>query len=350
MIEILRSASSVSVLVFAITSMVSAGLSFTFRDIVAPLRRPNRVFRATVANFVLVPLLAAGIAWALSLDPAQSIAMILLGSAAGAPFLIKLVGVAAGDVALGTSLLVLLVPLTVVFMPMIVPVLAPSAAVSASAIAPPLVGTLLLPLVIGLVITDRGPRLADALQPIARAISTISLVLLLVLTIVVNLHNAIDIVSSRAIVAVLALLAGSFAIGYLIASPRRERRVVLGLGTAQRNIAAATVVAIEDIKNDDTLVLVVVASIIDLAVLIPLARWLRSKGAVPPARPESSITGQGQCRERAVGSGLRSRGACSAPAAASTEVCARTIQCSLSIARVAPTKMSTVTSSPRLDA
>lgn len=293
MTEILRTTSSVSILVFAISSMLSAGLSFTFRDILAPFRRPNRVLRATVANFVLVPLLAAGIAWVLSLAPPQSIAMVLLGAAAGAPFLIKLVAVAAGDVALGTSLLVLLVPLTVVFMPMIVPLLAPSAAVSASAIAPPLVGTLLLPLALGLVITDRGPRLATALQPIARAVSTIALVVVLVLTIVLNIGHVIDILASRAIVAVLLLLVGSFAIGYLIASPRRERRVVLGLGTAQRNVAAATVVAIEDIKDNDTLVLIVVASIVDLVVLIPLARWLRAKGAIRPADIGEPALGRG---------------------------------------------------------
>ena len=50
MIEILRSASSLSILAFAVASMLSAGLSFTFRDIVAPLRRPNRVLRATVGE------------------------------------------------------------------------------------------------------------------------------------------------------------------------------------------------------------------------------------------------------------------------------------------------------------
>jgi BASS family bile acid:Na+ symporter len=292
MIEILRSASSLSIILFAITSMLSAGLSFTFRDIVAPLRRPNRVFRACVANFVLVPLLAAGIARAFALEPARATALILLGAAAGAPFLIKLVVIAAGDVALSTSLLVLLVPLTVVFMPIIVPLLAPGAAVSAGAIALPLVQTLLLPLVIGLFVTGRAPRWAKRLQPIARTISSIALVALLVLTIALNLRHAIDIVASRAFPALLLLLAGSFAIGYLIASPRAERRVVLGLGTAMRNIAAATVVAIEDIKDRDTLVLIVVASIIDLAVLIPLARWLRTRrdlrradsGELAPAR------------------------------------------------------------------
>jgi BASS family bile acid:Na+ symporter len=276
MIEILRSAAGLSVIVFAASSMLSAGLSFTFKDIVAPFRRPDRILRAVVANFVLVPLLATGIARALALAPAQAIGLILLGAAAGAPFLIKLIAVAAGDVALGTSLLVLLVPLTVVFMPIVVPLLAPGAAVTASAIALPLAETLLAPLAIGLVITGRAPRWARFLQPIARTLSTVALVAMLALTIVLNARQALDIVASRALVAVILLLVGAFVIGYVIASPRRERRVVLGLGTAQRNIAAATVVAIEDIKDPDTLVLVVVASIIDLLVLIPLARWLRS--------------------------------------------------------------------------
>jgi BASS family bile acid:Na+ symporter len=279
MIEILRSAASLSVLAFAVSSMLSAGLSFTFRAIIAPLRRPNRVLRAVIGNFVLVPLLAAGIAWALSLAPAQATALVLLGAAAGAPFLIKLVAVAAGDVALGTSLLVLLVPLTVVLMPVIVPLLAPGASVTASAIALPLVETLLAPLAIGLIISESAARWARFLQPIARTVSTIALVAMLALTIVLNARHTVDVLASRALVAVILLLVGAFGIGYAIASPRPERRVVLGLGTAQRNIAAATVVAIEDIKDRDTLVLVVVASIIDLLVLIPLARWLRGRSS-----------------------------------------------------------------------
>jgi BASS family bile acid:Na+ symporter len=274
--EILRAASSLSILVFAIASMLSAGLSFTFREIAVPFRRPGRIVRAVVANFVLVPFLGAGIAYALALDPPRSIGIILLATAAGAPFLIKLIAIAAGDVALGTSLLVLLVPLTVVLMPLLVPLLAPAAAVTAASIAIPLVGTLLLPLALGLVVAELAPRWATFLQPIARGASTIALVAMLVLTTVLNVHHTLDILASRAIVALLLLFAGSFAIGYAVASPRPERRVVLGLGTAQRNVAAATIVAIEDIKDNDTLVLVVVASIIDLVILIPLARWLRT--------------------------------------------------------------------------
>lgn len=277
MFEILRSVASLAVLVFAISSTLAAGLSFTFRDVVAPFKSPMRIVRAVIANFVLVPLLAVVIAHTLSLNTAQTIGLVLLGAAGGAPFLIKLTAVAAGDVALSTSLLLLLVPMTVVLMPVIVPLLVPEAAVSAGAIALPLFATLLVPLGIGLVIKQFAARWASPLQRLARPVSTVALLALLVLTTLVNLPSVLAIIASPAVIAILLLLAGSFLIGYTIASPRRERRIVLALGTAQRGIAAATIVAVEDIKDPDTLVLVVVASVIDLAILIPLARLLRTR-------------------------------------------------------------------------
>jgi BASS family bile acid:Na+ symporter len=285
MTEFLRILSSLSILVFAVSSMLSAGLSFTVRDIVAPLREPNRVARALVGNFVLVPLLAVGVARALSLDPAPALGLILLGSAAGAPFLIKLIAVAAGDIAMGTALLVLLVPMTVVFMPLVVPLLAPDAAVDAGAIAVPLALSMLVPLAIGLLVTERATRWANRLQPIAGRVSTVALVVVLGTTLLAYAGDVRDVVASRAAVAVLLFVFGAFVIGYVIASPHPERRVVLGLGTAQRNIAAATIVAAQNVgvpatlapTSANSLVLVIVASVLELAVLFPLARWLRGR-------------------------------------------------------------------------
>ena len=48
-------------------------------------------------------------------------------------------------------------------------------------------------------------------------------------------------------------------------------------GTAQRNIAAATVVATQSFENDDTLVMIVTFSLVALAVLFAIAWWLRSR-------------------------------------------------------------------------
>lgn len=81
MIEILRTLSSVSVVVFAASSMLTAGFSFTVKEVVGPLRRPHRIARALIGNFVLVPLLAVIIARALALDSALALGLILLGSA-----------------------------------------------------------------------------------------------------------------------------------------------------------------------------------------------------------------------------------------------------------------------------
>jgi BASS family bile acid:Na+ symporter len=303
MTEILRTISSLSILVFAVSSMLSAGFSFTFGDVVGPLREPNRIARALAGNFVLAPLLALAIAHAFSLDSALTLGLILLGSAAGAPFLIKLIAMAAGDQAMGTSLLVLLIPMTVVFMPFIVPLLAPEAAVSATSIATPLFLTMLLPLVFGLLVTELAPRWAKRLAPIAGAASTITLVLVIVTTMIIYARDLREIVASSTSLAVILFVLGAFAIGYVVASPHPERRVVLGLGTAQRNIAAATVVAVENTRvpdtlalaNADTLVLVVVAGVLELLVLFPVARWLRghqreATGIPPGAELASSRT------------------------------------------------------------
>src|SRR5690606_40199944 len=60
-------------------------------------------------------------------------------------------------------------------------------------------------------------------------------------------------------------------IGFLFGGSRLEARWVVGLGTAQRNIAAAMVVAIDGFDSPDVLVMVVVFSVVSFAILFPLA-------------------------------------------------------------------------------
>jgi predicted Na+-dependent transporter len=58
---VLALTANIVVIVFAVSSMLSVGLSYDIRTIVRPLRRVRAVFRALVANFILVPLLAVAI-------------------------------------------------------------------------------------------------------------------------------------------------------------------------------------------------------------------------------------------------------------------------------------------------
>ena len=85
---------SIAILVFAVSSMMSVGLAYRLRTILGPLREFRAVFRALVANFALVPLLAVGIERVIPLDPPLALGLFLLAGSAGAPFLIKLASAA----------------------------------------------------------------------------------------------------------------------------------------------------------------------------------------------------------------------------------------------------------------
>src|SRR6188508_38062 len=108
---------SIAIIVFAVSSMMSVGLAYRLGQIVAPLRKARAVFRALVANFVLVPLLAVGIERVIPMAPPLALGLFLYAGSAGAPFLIRLASAARSDLALSAALLVLLVPVTVIFLP-----------------------------------------------------------------------------------------------------------------------------------------------------------------------------------------------------------------------------------------
>lgn len=273
--------SSISVLLFPIASMFAVGLSFTFTQIVRPLRYPDRVFRAIVANFILVPLLALGISRLFAFDYSLASGMALVGMAAGAPFLLKLTQVANADVKLGASLLVVLMPLTVIYMPLVVPLVIKGVSVNAIGIAVPLVLMMLLPLLAGHLLDSIFPLLALRLQPIARHTSSIALVTIVVSTLVLNGPLFRGLFGTGAVIGAILLTAGGFGIGYLISSQGFNRRAVMGLGTGQRNIAAALVVASQDFDDPKVLTMVVLFSVIDLMVLFPIAMILRRRSTPP---------------------------------------------------------------------
>jgi BASS family bile acid:Na+ symporter len=277
MTEFFSSLLNIATLVFAVSSMLSVGFSYTLRQIISPLRNARLVISTLVANFVLVPLLAYGITSVLSIGQGREIGLILVASAAGAAFVIKLTQLAGSDVAVSAGLLVLLLLVTIVYMPIVVPLIVPDATVHPASIAWPLILTMLLPLLIGLAVDALIPIWAERLLPILGLTANIALVVLVVSTILTNLRPLLNVFGTGAIFAALLLIGGAFAIGYLLGIPSGGIRDELGLATAQRNIAAAMVVATQTTDNPDTVVMVVVTSVVGLAFLFTAARALRKR-------------------------------------------------------------------------
>ena len=100
---------NLSTLVFVVTSMLAMGLSLTMAQILAPLRNTRLVLAALAANFILAPALAYGIGRLLPLSDGLRFGLILVSTAAGAPFLPRLVQLAKADVAFSVGLMTLLV-------------------------------------------------------------------------------------------------------------------------------------------------------------------------------------------------------------------------------------------------
>jgi len=272
---------ALSGLSFVVASMLGMGLSLSMAQILQPLKNARLVILALLANFVLVPLLAYGITRVVPLDQSLQIGLIVLATVAGAPFLVKEVQAAKGDLALGAGLMFLLMIVTIFYVPLVLPLLLQGVTVNAWDIAKSLIMTMLIPLVLGLMFRSNSPEDAQHWAPVMNKVSGVALLILLVTGVGLNVSNIISLIGSGGFLALIIFVVGSLLIGFVMGGRDPAVRSVLGLGTAQRNVAAAILVTSLNFSGTMTLSYVLVASIVLPLILLPVARGLgrRSQAA-----------------------------------------------------------------------
>ena len=272
--ELLQKAATVAMLAFVLSSMLAMGLGLTVGQIIAPLSNARLVVLSALANFLLMPLGAVALATLLRLDQPLGVGLLLLGTAAGAPFLPKLAQIAKGNLAFAVGLMVLLMVVTVGYLPLALPLLLPGVSVNPAKIARSLFLLMLLPLAGALAVKARFANVAVRTKPLLDRLSNLSLILLVLLITAGNVNNVLAVFGTRGILAGLLFIAIGFVIGWLLGGPDRNTRRVLALGTAQRNIAAALVVGSQSFSDPKVVVMVVVVAIVGLLILMPLSRML----------------------------------------------------------------------------
>lgn len=269
--EILGVVLKVSLLVFVVSSMLAMGLNLTVRQIVDPLRSVCLLLIALAANFVAVPLIGWGIGELLSLDEGLAIGLTIM-AAAGAPFLPKLATAAQGDLALSVGMMVLLMVVTVAYMPLVLPLLISGVEVDPVAIAPSLIFLMLLPLAIGLLVRARYESTAAGLQPLMTQTSSVAIAVPLAARVIVNFDDIVELIGTGGFAAILLFLAAAGAIGFVGGGSDPGTRSVLGPGAAQRNLSAALVVGGQNFADTPgMLTFIIVAGIVGLMVLLPVA-------------------------------------------------------------------------------
>lgn len=79
------------------------------------------------------------------------------------------------------------------------------------------------------------------------------------------------------IYAAFLIILGAFVIGYWLGGFGIHGKIVLGLGTSQRNIAAASVVANQGFEDRDTFIVVILTSVLGMLILFPISRILKKQ-------------------------------------------------------------------------
>jgi predicted Na+-dependent transporter len=281
--ETLEIVAKVGILGFVVASMLSVGMSVTVQQVITPLRNVRLLGGVLLGNFVAVPVLAVLLARLLPLESAAGTTLILLGTMAGAPFIPKLAQLAKGDVAFSVGLMVLLMVVTIGYAPLVLPRLVQGATVAPWDVAKPLIFLMLLPLALAMLVRARYPGLAVNWEPDLGRISSMSLVIAFAAIILMAYDEIFGAIGSWIIIGAVLLAIGGIAIGwFLSAGSGPDTQKVAGLGTAQRNLSAALLVAATSFGGD-TLVLALVAGLALSLVLFVAAAEMGKRVGQPAA-------------------------------------------------------------------
>jgi BASS family bile acid:Na+ symporter len=135
--------------------------------------------------------------------------------------------------------MVLLMVVTVVFLPLVLPLVLTGVQVNPWDIAKSLIFLMLLPLAIALVIRARYEEMAISLIPTARMATNLSLVVVFIGHFVAYFGEIISIIGTGGIISAVLLIVLAIIVGYLVGGKSMATKEVLSLGTGTRNFGAA---------------------------------------------------------------------------------------------------------------
>jgi BASS family bile acid:Na+ symporter len=283
LLEILALIARLSVVIFVVSSMLAMGMSQRLSDVIAPLKDRRATFTVLAVNFIAAPLLAVILCSIVPLQPAHATGLLLLGGAAGAPFLPKLAETAGGSVAHSIALMVLLMVATIVFVPLVMPLIVPGLQADILGIAGPLVVLMLIPLGIGFALAQRGEESTGRLLELVRKVSNLFFVLFLVSLTVLQFRAMLDILGSFAIGTYLIFVLGMFALAYFVSNRDPGTRPVAAFAAAQRNISAALVVSGASFNDPAITTMVLLSAVVGLLVLMGVAVMMGRGKVEPPS-------------------------------------------------------------------
>jgi BASS family bile acid:Na+ symporter len=279
---------NVLVPVTLIVMMIAIGLGVGLSELAATAKNWQLVVKVMLANYVCVPLIAVGLLISFHpLDPMVSVGFLILAVCPGAPFGPSCTRLAKGNVAASVGQMVMLAASSAIVAPILLylalPMMSANEAlrIDAAKIIVTLLVTQLAPLCIGLAVRHLLPRLAGKLLKPANLLNAI----LNVTTLAFILAEDFPLLAAvrwQAYLGMGALLAASFAVGWLLGGPGIDNRKAVMLTTSLRNVGVGLVIVTGSFADTAAVTAVVVYGIVEIvgSVLTALAFGrARSHGA-----------------------------------------------------------------------
>jgi BASS family bile acid:Na+ symporter len=262
-------------IVFIITTMLSAGLRTTFEQIAAVFKRFPLVLMVVFVAFVVRPLVGWGVAEVFSLATPAFLAMVLLWSCPGAPFGAKLVMNAKADLQTGAVLQVLMASIgSITFAPTANGII--KAADLGSDVSLP-VGDLiktvaflqLLPFAVGVLMRHWTPSNALEWNPTVTKISSLTFLGVLAGSLLGSWKTVVDLVGSKTLLAAIVASVIMLVVGYLVSTGTKTTRHTTALLQPCSNSGPAFA-AIAIAFNNDPEILGAVTAILLLQTIVGL--------------------------------------------------------------------------------
>lgn len=258
--------------------LLAVGLRLTLGEVVEALQR-CRLMLILLANFVIVPALAVVLVKVFQIEAPVATGMILLAAAPFAPVVPVFARLARADLALAAGL-TSLIPVLSAFLTPFVCALALQAlpAVGAVQLNAPgvlviLLATIVVPLGAGVGLKHLSSSFAQRIRPPIEAVSEAAGALSLGFVTVTELGSILE-MGWRPVLAMVLVSEASMLIGYASGSVSSAARQVVALGTSNRNIALALLVALESFPGTPVVPAVVTNGLLLILLgLLHVAWW-----------------------------------------------------------------------------
>lgn len=268
--------------VMILTLIVSLGMSFTIRQIIAPLRNVGVVVGIIAVNEI-VPGAAWGISTLFALSNQQRAALVLVTAAAAGPACLKVCEFSKrANMALAVSIVVILQLLNILFAPLWCKAAVSGATVSVWMIIKDLLGLVLIPVAVGLLVKARYAEHAERWGPALERSSNIALVIALAGGIALYWHDLWSLFGSRVIIASIVIAIAAAALGWLGAFWQRDAAIT-SIGVASLRFTPIGLVVIMTQLNGSgaylapALVFALIDTIVPFAIGLELGRRAPNK-------------------------------------------------------------------------